>query len=149
VAVENAHEVAMVVTLQNERKSPFGLVVTGQAESWQPALEQIVGRQWLITYRVHGRDELLQVVKDGVADAAVLDDQADMGMDVMQMLRLIRRVDAMLPVVVVSGQVDRRFMENALKLAAFSVVQRPLALEELLRQLSRIMQRLDGMMRGE
>ncbi|MCL2701273.1 MAG: response regulator [Phycisphaerae bacterium] len=133
----------------NERRAPFGLVVTGEAQSWQPALEQIVGREWLITYRVQGRDELLQVVQAGVADAAVLDDTAEMGMDAMQMLRLIRRLDAMLPVVIVSGQVDRRFMENALKLAAFSVVQRPLELEELLRQLSRMMQRLDEMLRGE
>ena len=138
-----------MVALLNERKTPFGLVVTGEATSWQPALEQIVGRQWLVTYRVRGRDELLQVVRSGVADAAVLDDTADMGMDAMQMLRLIRRLDAMLPVVIVSGQVDRRFMENALKLAAFSVVQRPLELEELLRQLSRMMQRLDEMLRGE
>jgi len=138
-----------MVALMNERKTPFGLVVTGEAQSWQPALEQIVGRQWLMTYRVRGRDELLQVVQSGVADAAVLDDTADMGMDVMQMLRMIRRLDAMLPVVIVSGQVDRRFMENALKLAAFSVVQRPLELEELLRQLSRMMQRLDEMLRGE
>ena len=138
-----------MVAFMNERKTPFGLVVTGEAESWQPALEQIVGRQWLVTYRVRGRDELLQVVQAGVADAAVLDDTAEMGMDVIQMLRLIRRVNAMLPVVIVSGQVDRRFMENALKLAAFSVVQRPLELEELLRQLSRMMQRLDEMLRGE
>jgi len=138
-----------MVAFLNERKTPFGLVVTGEAQSWQPALEQIVGRQWLMTYRVQGRDELLHVVQSGVADAAVLDDSADMGIDVIQMLRLIRRMDAMLPVVIVSGQVDRRFMENALKLAAFSVVQRPLELEELLRQLSRMMQRLDEMLRGE
>jgi len=136
-----------MVASVNERKQPFGLVVTGEAESWQEALEQIVGPRWLVTYRVRGRDELLKVVQAGVADAAVLDDRVGNGLDAMQMLRLIRRVDAILPVVIVSAQVDRRFMENALRLAAFSVVPRPLELEELLRQLSRMMMRLDAMLR--
>lgn len=138
-----------MVAAINERKHPFSLVVTGEAESWQPALEQIVGRQWLVTYRVGGRDELLQVVRSGMVDAAVLDDTPGLGIDAMQMLRLIRRVDAILPVVIVSRQVDRRLMENALKLAAFSVVQRPLELEELLRQLRRMMTRLDAMLRHQ
>lgn len=136
----------MVATF-NERKGPFGLVVTGEAQAWQSALEMIVGPAWLRTYRVSGSSELLEVVESGVADAAVLDDRANLGLDVMQMLRMIRRMDQVLPVVVITAEMDRRFMENALRLAAFSVVQRPLQLEELLRQIRRMMIRLDEMLR--
>jgi DNA-binding NtrC family response regulator len=136
----------MVATL-NERKHPFGLVVTGEAEVWQDALQQIVGPEWLRTYQVRCGNELLQVVKSGVADAAVLDDRAHLGLDVMHILRMIRRVDSALPVVVVTTGVDRRTLENALRLTAFSVVARPLELEELLRQIRRMMVRLDQMLR--
>jgi DNA-binding NtrC family response regulator len=136
----------MVDTL-HQRRHPFGLVVTGQAEIWQDALRQIVGPQWLRTYQVRGGDELLQVVQSGLADAAVLDDSAQLGLDVMQILRMIRRLSANLPVVVVTQQVDRRTLENALRLAAFSVVSQPLELEELLRQIRRMMVRLDQMLR--
>lgn len=137
----------MVATF-NQRRGPFGLVVTGEAQDWQDALQQIVGPDWLTTYRVRGGGELLKVVESGAADAAVLDDTADLGgLDVMQILRMIRRVDQALPVVIITHQPDRRYMENALRLEAFSVVQRPLELEELLRQIRRMMVRLDEMLR--
>ena len=138
----------MVTTLKN-RENPFGLVVTGEADMWRSALEQIVGRQWLQTYQVGGQDELLEVVSAGLADAAVLDEDVDWHLDVLQMLRMIRRLDAALPVVVVTRRRDRRLLESALQLAAFSVVVKPLALEELLRQLQRMMARIDAMLRED
>jgi len=137
----------MVTTLKPGR-GPFNLVVTGEAESWLPALEQIVSTQYLLARRVQGDRELLDVVTAGVADAAVLDDAADWRLDVLQLLRMIRRVNTTLPVVVVTGQRDRHWLEDALRLAAFSVVTRPLELEELLRQIQRMMGRLDDMLGG-
>ena len=138
-----------MVAALNERKNPFNLVVTGEAETWRPALDQIVGPRWLSLHRVHGDQELLEVVESGQADAAVLDDAADWRIDVLHLLRMIRRLDALLPVVVITGRRDRRWLEDALRLAAFSVVVRPLALEELLRQIQRMMVRLDRAMRGD
>ncbi len=41
----------MVLTTQ-QRRNPFSLVVTGEAEIWQNAIQQIVGPQWLTTRRV-------------------------------------------------------------------------------------------------
>lgn len=138
----------MVAATAQHRDQPFNLVITGEAESWQPALEQIVGPRYLTLSRVHGEDDLLQVVESGAADAAVLDDAADWRIDVLHLLRMIRRVDQMLPVVVISSRRDRRWLEDALRLAAFSVVVRPLALEELLRQIQRMMTRLDEILRN-
>jgi len=86
------------------------------------------------------------VVDSGLVDAAVLDDIEGM-IDVLQMLRMIRRLNAMLPVVIVTRRSDRRVLETALRLAAFSVVSKPLELEPLLRQIQRIMERLDLMLR--
>ncbi len=137
----------MVLGLK-DRKGPFSLVVSGEAESWRAALEQIVGPQWLRTYHVHDDRQLLEVVESGVADAAVLDDAAEWHNDVLQLLRMIRRVDAALPVVVLTSRRDRRWLEHALRLAAFSVVVKPLELEELLRQIRRMMLRIDAMLRG-
>lgn len=138
----------MVSTATRSGK-PFSLLVTGEAESWLPALEQIVGRQVLIARKVTDDHELLEVVSRGAADAAVLDDAAEWRLDVLQLLRMIRRLDAVLPVVVVTSRRDRRWMEHALRLAAFSVVTRPLELEELLRQIARMMQRLNQALHGE
>ena len=138
-----------MVAALNEYKDPLGLIVTGEAESWLPALEMIIGPQVLAPYQVHSRRELLDVVESGVADAAVLDDGVEWTLDVLQILRLIRRLDRVLPVVVVTRRTDRRLLEDALHLAAFSVVAKPLALEELLRQIQRMMVRLDELLRRD
>jgi DNA-binding NtrC family response regulator len=137
-----------MVSTMRQQGGPFGLVVTGEAESWLGALDQIVGPEWLKTYPVRNDRELLQVVESGKADAAVLDD-ADSQLDVLQLLRMIRRVNSVLPVVVVTSHRDRLWLENALRLAAFSVVCKPLELEELLRQVHRMMFRIDAMLRGK
>ena len=135
-----------MVAAVTDRRQPLGLVITGEVEFWQSALEQIVGPSLLTTYRVRDDRELLEVVGSGLVDAAVLDDIEGM-IDVLQMLRMIRRLNAMLPVVIVTRRSDRRVLETALRLAAFSVVSKPLELEPLLRQIQRIMERLDLMLR--
>jgi DNA-binding NtrC family response regulator len=140
-------EVCEMVAAFNNRRNPFNLVVTGEAQQWQPALEKIVGSSYLVTRQVTSRSELLDVVERRQADAAVLDDAADLGMDAMQTLRMIRRLDMLLPVVLITNHADRRMLEHALRLAAFSVVVRPLDLEQLLRQIQRMMVRLDEMLR--
>ncbi len=138
-----------MVAMRNLLDRPFNLVVTGEAESWLPALDKIVGRRWLVTHRVSSDDELLEAVQTREVDAAVLDDAAQWSLDILKLLRMIRRLDAVLPVVVITGRCDRRWLEDALRLAAFSVISRPLELEELLRQIQRMMIRLDRMLRGE
>jgi DNA-binding NtrC family response regulator len=137
-----------MVAAANQRDRPLNLVVTGEAESWLPALEMIVGPRWLEAYQVRNDRELLKMVESGVADAAVLDDATDWSVDLMRLVRMIRRVDEALPVVVITSRNDRRWLEDALRLAVFSVVARPLELEELLQQIHRMMVRLDRMLRG-
>jgi len=138
-----------MVARMYQREDPFSLVVTGEAGAWRNALEMIIDPQWLRTRQVDSDRELLRVVESGQVDAAVLDDAADWELDVLQLLRMIRRLDAALPVVVVTAHRDRRWLEHALRLAAFSVIVRPLELEELLRQIQRMMFRIDAMLRGE
>jgi DNA-binding NtrC family response regulator len=108
-----------------------------------------VGTEYLVPRPVSDDRELLDIVGSGEADAAVLDDAAQWRLDALQLLRMIRRVNLTLPVVVVTGRRDRHWLEDALRLTAFSVVIRPLELEELLRQIARMMRRLDEMLRQE
>jgi len=137
----------VVTTTTRPGGEPFSLVITGEAEEWLPALERIVGPRFLVPHRVSSDSELLQVVQEGKADAAVLDDQAEWLIDALGLLRMIRRVSVAFPVVVVTTRRDRRWLQDALQLAAFSVVRRPMALEELLRQIQRMMVRIERHLR--
>ena len=131
------------------RLDPFNLVVTGEAEAWQPALEKIVGPRYLRICLAKSRQDLLELAASGQAHAAVLDDEMDWDLGVLNLLRLVRRVNELLPVVVISSRRDRRWLEDAMRLAVFSVVVRPLALEELLRQIQRMMLRMDELLRAD
>jgi len=111
-------------------------------------LEEIVGPRWLRTRQVDSDTELLETIESGSVDAAVLDEDLSWGPQVLQLLRMIRRLDATVPVVIVSSRTDRTWLEDALSLAAFSVLVKPLQLEQLLRQLQRMMVRLDQSLRS-
>ena len=65
-----------MVAATNQRDKPLNLVVTGEAETWLPALEMIVGPRWLEAYQVSDDRDLMKVVESGMADAAVLDPEA-------------------------------------------------------------------------
>jgi len=136
-----------MVWLAHPQDKPLDLVVTGEAESWLPALGRIVGPRYLRARQVGSDQELLDVVQSGQADAAVLDDDSPWDVDVLKLLRMLRRVDQGLPVVVVTTHTDRRWLEHALALAAFSVVVKPLELEELLRQIHGMMDKLSRALR--
>lgn len=110
-------------------------------------MAQLIGPKYVQPYMVNGDEELIGIVKARQADAAVLDDQVDWGLDVLRMLRMIRRLDAQLPVVVVTGHRDRRYLQSALELRAYSVVARPLALEQLIRQIHGMMAQMERMLR--
>ncbi len=138
-----------MVTTAKPGPHPLNLVITGEAEVWAEALKQIVGPQWVQPHCVANDRELLEVVQSGDADAVVLDDEAKRGLDVLQVLRMLRRLDDILPVVILTRRRDRRWLESALNLAVFSVVVKPLALEELLQQISRMMVRLDRTLRED
>ncbi len=131
---------------QDSQPTPFTLLVSGEAGEYVDALDKIIGPVWLATYRVRTDREILQLVQSGLPDALVLDEEA-MDLDPLRLLRMIRRLNQALLVVLVTGRRDRRWLEEALRLTAFSVVSKPLGLEEMLLQIHRMMVRLDVLIR--
>ncbi len=128
--------------LMEQQSEPLELVVTGESEYWLEALKRIVGPQWLRVRVVRDGEALLHEIATTRVDAAVVDDQAR-GVDSPDLLiRQIRRVRPSMPLVLVSDRCDRQSLEDAMRLAVYSVVARPVGFETLLRQIHGIMHRL-------
>lgn len=140
----------MVATAaQSEGRTSFRLVLSGEAGDYVEALDRIVGPGLIQTFRAERPGEVLAIVQAGLGDAVVLD-QESMRIDPLRLLRSIRRVNQSMQVVILTGRrVDRRWLEEALRLAAFSVVAKPLGLEQLLFQVHRMMQRMDILLRQQ
>ncbi len=128
--------------LMEQQSEPLELVVTGESEYWLEALGQIVGSQWLRVRVVRDGEALLHAIGTTRVDAAVIDDHAR-GVDSPDLLiRQIRRVRPSMPLVLVSDRSDRQGLEDAMRLAVYSVLARPVGFETLLRQIHGIMHRL-------
>ncbi len=136
----------VLTTRQRSRPGPFGLAVTGEGEQYLQALRLIVGPAWLRTYQVESDREVIRLVRSGKADALLLDEEA-IAVDGLKLLRTIRRLNESMLVVLLTEHTERRWLEEALRLAAFSVVIKPLRLEEMLVQIHRMMVRLDALLR--
>jgi DNA-binding response OmpR family regulator len=130
----------------NSRFVRLSLLVSGEAGDYAEALRMIVGPGLIQTHRVQSGGEMLEMVRQGQADAVVLDEEA-MHADALKLLRTIRRLNEALLVVMLTCRSDRRWLEECLRLAAFSVVSKPLQLEELLLQIHRMMTRMDESIR--
>jgi len=137
-----------VVETRYKPGGPFRLAVTGESRSWLPAVARLVGPRWVQPRPVDSDEGLIELVHDHEADAVVLDDEVPWSADVIRLLRIIRRLDARLPVVVVTGQRDRHVLQAMLDLRAYSVLGRPVELEQLLRQIHGMMVRLDRVLRS-
>lgn len=124
-------------------RGPFRVVVSGEASRHEEALQKLLGPNVVLTVRAGNPGELLAVIERRQADAAVLDTELGQ-QELLRTLRMIRRINVTLPVVLVTREVSRWFMEDALRLAAFSVAHKPLEREELLIQLRRIFERFYG-----
>ena len=138
-----------MIPTQHKSDSPFRLVVTGQATDWAPALSRLIGPRYVELHRVDSNRDLMDVVQSHQADAAVVDDQVDWANDGLKLLRMIRRVDVDLPVLIVTRHHDRQFLQSALQLHAYSVVSGPLGFEQLLRQIYGMMQRMEQVLGDE
>ena len=122
---------------------PVTLIVSGEARSQAGIIQQLLGPALVSMFNVADTGELLHVVQRRQVDGAVVDSEVgDGGEDLLKTLRIIRRIDAKLPVVLVASSLSRRFLEGALRLEAFSVVRKPMQREELLIQLRRIVERV-------
>lgn len=131
----------MAAATEQPAKKHVGLVVSGDAGRHVEILRTLLGPHLVDMYNAGDVTELLAIVQRGRADVAIID--SDRGEEeVLKALRMIRRVNAAMPVVLVTGRVTRRFMEGALRLEAFSIVHKPVEREDLLIQLQRILQRL-------
>lgn len=119
------------------------MVVTGEAGQWGPALSKLVGSRLLHMTQAADDRELLDIVGRGRTDLAVIDEEASSDVGLMRLVRIIRRLDEHVAIVLVTNHTERRWLEDALELAAFSVLGKPLQFEALLRQLHGVMVKLN------
>ena len=126
---------------EQDNRRPLGLVVSGETRRHSDTLRKLLGPGLVDMLNADDIGDVLGLIKHGQADAVVIDSERD-DQELLITLRMIRRVTWTVPVVLVTRQVSRPFLEGALRLKAFSIVHKPIGREELLIQVQRIVTRI-------
>lgn len=123
---------------------------------WADQLPRLLEPQGVRTIRATSVDEAVEVIEHVSIHAALVDLATPMGEQRspletggLKLLRVIRRLRPTPPAVVVRGRIfdrrtDDRVLSEALKLEAFSVLDQPVELEQVLETLRRLLQRHYG-----
>ena len=140
----------------------LNVLLTDEEDLWADQLPRLLEPQGVRTIRVVNVDEAVEVIEQVPIHAAVVGlgakgdrslfperDGRRVDTAGLKLLRVIRRLEPTPPAVVVRGRLfdrrtDERLLSEALRLEAFSVLDQPVQLEQLLETLRRLLQRYYG-----
>lgn len=135
------------------------VLLTQTDHPWSQQLPQLLQPQGVYTIRVGDVEQAIETIERQLIHAAVVDvslpmehagpvDGSEHQTGGLKLLRVMQRIEPSPPVVVVRDRrfdrVDERLLAEALKLHAFSVLDEPVELEQLLEVLRRLLKRYYG-----
>jgi len=115
------------------------LLITDLDVDWCEHVGEVVEPEGFDPVIAPSLDEVIDLVGSGRVSAAILGPVEEP--DPLTVLRMIRTVNSGLPIVLVARHMTRRVLEDALSLAAFSVIQSPVEDELLAEVVHRILTR--------
>jgi CheY-like chemotaxis protein len=145
------------------QRDRLNVLLNDAGESWADQLPRLLEPQGVHTIRVGDVDEAVKIIQHRAIHALVVElklpmerPELKLGGDAsaesrggLKLLRVIQRLDPCPPAVVIRGRrfdnrLDNRVLTEALKLEAFSVLDEPVELEQLLEVLRRLLERHYG-----
>ncbi|MHC4994132.1 MAG: response regulator [Planctomycetota bacterium] len=136
----------------------LSVLLTEAEEAWANQLPRLLEPQGVRTIRVDGVDEAVRVIESEPIHAVMVDvampkqryapvNPTETGG--LRLLKVIQRIDPSPPAVVIrgrrfDGRTDDRILSEALKLDAFSVLDQPVELEQLLAVFRRLIDKHYG-----
>lgn len=147
----------METVRNHDRPNRLNVLLTETDERWSHQLPRLLEPQGVRALLAHDVDEAVEILQQLPVHAVLVDvsipmataagkETSDSG---LKLLRVIQRLEPAPPTVVVRGRrfdarQDDRLLTEALKLRAFSVLDQPVQLEQLLGVLQRLIQRYYG-----
>ena len=89
-------------------------------------------------------DQALLEINKKIPDVAIIDVKLDKGdNDVIELLKLIKKIDDDVPVIMISGHANVQMAVDSLKMGAFEFLQKPFSTERLMNFVNRAFENLD------
>ena len=107
-------------------RNPFSLLITDDDDSFRESLRGIFESEGFRTLQAHSGEEALDILHDQPVHLALLDQHMPR-LTGLETLRIIRQMNAILPVILLTADRTQQLMQDALSAQAFCVMSKPVS----------------------
>jgi len=126
----------------------FSILITDDDRGCREALAEIMGREGFRTLEAESGEEALEIVSAHPVHLVLLDFNMPR-LTGLQTLQLVRQVNALLPCILVTAEVNERLMRQAAQARAYSVIPKPPSRQVVVQTVLRALVRSYGRRPGE
>jgi CheY-like chemotaxis protein len=118
------YDCAASVRVSSQGRSSYSLLITDDDEAFRETLRSIFEPEGFHTLLAHSGEEALDILRDQRVHLAMLDQNLPC-LTGLETLRIIRQVNAILPVILMTAQNTQHLLREALSAQAFCVMPKP------------------------
>ena len=122
----------------------FSVLVVDDEEDFLDTLVKRLKKRKISTIGVKSGEEALEVIRDKLIDVVILDIKMPGGMDGIETLREIKKIQPICEVILLTGHGSMETSIEGMKLGAFDYLLKPVKLEELFPKLAEAFERKDS-----
>ncbi|MEJ2724276.1 MAG: response regulator [Deltaproteobacteria bacterium] len=122
----------------------FRALVVDDEEDFLETLVNRLGKRSIDTTGVRSGEEAVEVMKKKLFDVVILDIKMPGGMDGIEALREIKRIQPLAEVILLTGHASVETSIEGMKLGAFDYLLKPIKLEELIVKMAQAFEKKDA-----
>ena len=122
----------------------FSVLVVDDEEDFLETIVKRLNKRKINAMGVKSGEEALEVIKDRLVDVVILDIKMPGGMDGIETLREIKKIQPICEVILLTGHGSMETSIEGMKLGAFDYLLKPVKLEDLLPKLAEAFEKKDS-----
>lgn len=122
----------------------FRALVVDDEEDFLETLVNRLGKRSIDTTGVRSGEEAVEVMKKKLFDVVILDIKMPGGMDGIETLREMKRIQPLAEVILLTGHASVETSIEGMKLGAFDYLLKPIKLEELITKMAQAFEKKDA-----
>lgn len=127
---------------------PYSILITDDDRGCRESLREIVEPEGFRTLLASSGEEALDIVRDEPVHLALLDMHMPR-LTGLETLQLVRQINVVLPVILVTADASERLMRQAFRAHAYSVIPKPVSKNVVLYTVVRALMRAYGGPQGD
>jgi DNA-binding NtrC family response regulator len=114
----------MVSHVEPNHLLPYSLLITDDDQGFRESLRGIFEHEGFHTFLAGSGEEAIDIIRDHRVHLALLDQHMPR-LTGLETLRIIRQINSILPVILLTGDYTHQLMREALSIQAYSVIPKP------------------------